>query len=68
MMTFKEMNNKNVTVGTILTYRKCSCGDVNMTIGGQYEVQAVKFPMVVYLDDKGEKRVKTLRTGCFVII
>ena len=54
-----------IRAGDYVIYQKCSCGDVNLTIGKKYEVLAIKNNLIMFYDDLGEKRVKSLNTRCF---
>lgn len=53
-----------VKVGDKLEYQKCTCGD-DLTEGHVYEVLAVKGDMFIFLDDKGNKRVRSTKSNCF---
>ena len=55
----------NIKVGDFVIYQKCTCGEVNLTIGNKYEVLAIKGDLIMFYDDKGNKRVKTLNSRCF---
>jgi hypothetical protein len=55
----------NIKVGDFVIYQKCTCGEVNLTIGNKYEVLAIKGDLIMFYDDKGDKRVKTLNSRCF---
>ena len=54
-----------VKVGDFVIYQKCSCGEVNLTEGKTYEVLATKGDLIMFYDDNWDKRVKTLKSGCF---
>lgn len=55
----------NIKVGDFVIYQKCTCGEINLTIGNKYEVLAIKGDLIMFYDDKGDKRVKTLNSRCF---
>lgn len=55
----------NVKVGDIVIYQKCACGESDLTVGKEYEVLAVKDSFIMFYDDNFNKRVKTLKNGCF---
>jgi hypothetical protein len=55
----------NIKVGDFVIYQKCTCGEVNLTIGNKYEVLAIRGDLIMFYDDKGDKRVKTLNSRCF---
>ena len=55
----------NIKVGYFVIYQKCTCGEVNLTIGNKYEVLAIRGDLIMFYDDKGDKRVKTLNSRCF---
>lgn len=60
----KQVTPMKVKVGDKLEYQKCTCGD-DLTEGNVYEVLAVKGDMFMFLDDKGNKRVRSIRSNCF---
>lgn len=55
----------NIKVGDFVIYQKCTCGEVNLTIGNKYKVLAIRGDLIMFYDDKGDKRVKTLNSRCF---
>lgn len=57
----------DLKVGDKLKYKKCTCGD-DLTIGNVYEVIATKNDMFIFLDDKGNKRVRSVKSGCFILV
>ena len=54
-----------IKTGDIVIYQICSCGDVNLTVGKEYKVLTVKNGLIMFIDDNGEKRVKSINTLCF---
>lgn len=56
---------KDIKKGDLLMYQRCSCGEVNLTIGKIYEVLGVHNNLIMFLDDNGDRRVKSLLTKCF---
>ena len=61
----KGGSKMNIKRGDFVVYQKCSCGEVNLTEGKVYEVLGVKGDLIMFYDDNGEKRVKTLKSRCF---
>ena len=52
------MDDQDIKKGDFVIYQKCVCGEVNLTIGKTYEVLGVKGHLIMFYDDKGDKRVK----------
>lgn len=59
------MDEQDIKKGDYVVYQKCVCGEVNLTIGKTYEVLGVKGHLIMFYDDKGDKRVKSINTRCF---
>ena len=59
------MNNKELKVGDVVVFGKCACGQGALTVGSEYEVLAVQFPLFIFNDDNGEKRVRNIQSRCF---
>ena len=59
------MDDQDIKKGDFVVYQKCVCGEVNLTIGKTYEVLGVKGHLIMFYDDKGDKRVKSINTMCF---
>ena len=55
----------DIKVGDFVVYQKCTCGEVNLTVGNKYEVLGIKGNLIMFYDDLGEKRVKSLGSRCF---
>lgn len=55
----------NIKKGDFVIYQNCSCGEVNLTVGKKYEVLGTKNHLILFYDDNGDKRVKSLNTNCF---
>lgn len=55
----------DIKVGDYVIYQKCTCGETNLTVGKKYKVLAIKNNLIMFYDDNGEKRVKSLGSRCF---
>lgn len=60
-----EGSDSMLKVGDFVVYQKCTCGDSQLTHGKEYKVIEVHFPLFMFLDDCGDRRVRNFNTKCF---
>ena len=49
-------------------YKKCSCGQISVTEGYEYDVLKIDGTLFIFLDDDGKKRVANLNSRCWEVI
>ena len=57
-----------IKAGSIVLFNKCVCGDGGLTSGTTYTILEVQYPLFIFKDDNGKKRVRNINSRCFKII
>lgn len=60
-----SMDKNTLKVNDIVLFTKCVCGDGGLSDGNTYVVLGVKYPLFMFIDDNGKKRIRNITSRCF---